>query len=208
MTILQLPQRPQIAAMRFLPIQPRAFNPARDANNQQVQMGEPFWVAEIETTALSDALTGQYKWLNARQQGSLLTIYLYDAQRQRPLMGPVGDSAKIASVSRTNRTLTFQDLNPGAVISDGDYVSWDDGPARRLHILGGGVADGSGNLTVPCEPPPPASVHADTTLPKACTFNRASAEFQILDFDMRFQAPVTSSATLKATSIIRRFYPS
>lgn len=206
MTTLLLPQRPQIKAQRFAPIQPRAFNPARDSNNQQVIMGEPFWVCEIETTELSNAQSGAYKWLNAQQQGELATIYLYDAERQSPLAGPVGDAPKIASVSRANRTLTFQDLNPGAVISAGDYVAWDDGPARRLHILGPGVADGSGNLTVRCEPPPPTSVHADTTLPVACEFNRASGEFTILDFDLRFAAnPRTSSATLRAQSLIRRF---
>lgn len=206
MTAIMLPQRPQIAAQRFLPMQPRAFNPARDSNNQQVVMGEPFWICEIETTALSNAQSGAYKWLNARQQGELVTVYLYDAERQAPLMGPVGDAPKIASFSRANRTLTFQDLNPGAIISEGDYVAWDDGPARRLHILGAGVADGSGDLTVRCEPPPPDAEHEDTTLPVACEFNRASGEFQILDFDSRFTAvPRTSSATLRAISIIRRF---
>lgn len=203
MTTLSLPLRPFIQAQRFQLMTPRAFNPARNANHQRVVMGEPFWLCEVETTDLDAALSGEFKWMDADQQGRGATVYLYDAQRQRPLHGPVGDSPKIASVSRANRTLTLRDCTPGAVIAKGDYLSWLDGFAQRLHILGGGVVDGSGNLTVRCEPPPPATVTA--TLPVAVTFERPSAEFQILEFDQRFNAPTLGNVTLRASSIIRKF---
>lgn len=205
MTVLSLPHRPKIKSQRFQLVQPKAHNPARNSNNQNVLMGEPTWVCEVETTELQAALSGEYKWAMASSDGEGLTFYIYDAERQRPLYGPLNTGAvTVTAVSRANRTLTLGGLTPGAAIAKGDYLHWDDGPARRLHILGAATANGSGVAVVRCEPPPPATLLG--SLPAAVTFNRAAGEFQIFDFSSKFDASSMSSrASFTASSIIRRF---
>lgn len=88
------------------------------------------------------------------------------------------------------------------MISPGDYGAWQDGPARRLHILGGGVANGSGVLTVSVRPRPPASVTA--SLPVAFMMRKACAEMKIVQMSAPFDNRMTR-VSLTAVQVIRRY---
>ncbi|HRE43912.1 MAG TPA: hypothetical protein PKY87_08055, partial [Terricaulis sp.] len=178
----------------------------RGGDNQGVDMGEMLWACDFSTTQLTREIAGQYKWLRAALDGFQGTLFIYDAERRRPLhyfRGGDWGAPMVASVSRANKTMTFSGFKPGAVIAPGDYGHWQDGPARRLHIVGGGVADGSGNLTMSVRPAPPTTPTA--TLPVPFVMEEASAEMIVPKFDVPFSAPASSQATLTAVQVIRRF---
>lgn len=233
MVALSLPDPPKIRGTNFRLQRIQAMNPLRGGNHQAVDMGEPVWMCDLETTPLSRAQGGSWKWLLAKLRGALRTLYLHDASRRRPLAylhtddnadaligvtarkiglstrrigatdAPWGEP-RITAISRTNATLTLAGFTAGAVVSEGDYGHWDDGPTRRLHILGAGTADASGVMTVEVEPAPPASAYLPSTLPAPFTMEQASAEMAVMSASAPFSAPVTHEATLTAVQVLRR----
>lgn len=205
MSALSLPATPKIIASRFKLNRREAFNPLRNGDHQVVEMGEPFWSCDLSTTELSRALGGSYKLMMARLGRGFATLYLFDASRPRPLAyhsGGSWGSPVVESVSRADSTITLSGFAAGAIVSAGDYGHWEDGPTRRLHVCGPGVADGSGNLTLEVEPAPPSTVTA--TLPVAFTMEKASAEMVLRDRSVRFSAPVIQEASLSAVQVFRR----
>lgn len=205
MTKLSLPAAPKIAASVFKLNRREAFTPLRNGDHQVVDMGEAFWSCQLSTTKLSREQGGAFKLLMARLGRGFNTLYVFDASRPRPLAyhsGGSWGSPTIQSVSRANSTITLAGYDAGAVISAGDYGCWDDGPTRRLHVCGAGVADGSGNLTLEVEPAPPIAVEA--TLPVAFTMEKASAEMVLLERTIRFDAPLLQELELAAVQVFRR----
>lgn len=206
-TPLTLPTKPKIAGQTFRLATSRAFNPARDGSHQDIIMSAQLWSCEISTTELSKAIAGEYKWLAAIADDSDQTFYLYDAERATPLNYPSGTgwgNPQVASVSYANGTISLTGLTAGAVIAKGDYGHWQDGPARRLHILEGGTANGSGQLTTKVRPRPPQSVTA--SLPVAFTMLKASAEMKVMNLSAQFDGrQKTSQASLTAVQVIRRY---
>lgn len=204
MTALSLPAAPKIKASTFKLERRESFNPTRDGAHQAVELGEPFWSCELSTTELSRAQGGSYKLMMARL-GTFGTLYVFDQSRPRPLAYHAGGSwgsPMIESVSRANGTITLSGFAAGAVISAGDYGHWDDGPTRRLHICGPGVADGAGALTLQVEPAPPQNAVA--SFPVAFTMSKASAEMVVRDRSIRFSAPLVQELSLAAVQVFRR----
>lgn len=228
MTVLQLPTPPKIRASNFSLQRLQAINPMRGGHHQAVDLGEPLWTCEISTTELSRAQGGQWKYFLARLRGALRTLYLYDASRKRPLAyassadgaepligksSLIGRPRKIDSltrawgapvidaVDRENSRVRLRNGLAGAIISDGDYGHWDDGPTRRLYILGAAVLDSGGNAWVSVEPAPPAT---SANLPAPFEMNKACAEFVVFEADAPYSAPVTHQVTLKAAQVLRR----
>lgn len=205
MTVLELPQRAKIRASTFDLVRPQAINLLRNGDHQIAETREPFWAAEFSTTELDRATAGKYKLLQAKMGAAFVTLLVYDPSRPRPLAyhsGGSWGSPMLESVSREDSTLSLSGFVPGAVISPGDYGAWLDGPTQRLHMLGGGVADGSGNLTTLCEPPPPTTPIA--TLPVPFTMEKPAAEMVLAKSSVRFLSPVTHEANLSATQVLRR----
>lgn len=206
-----LPTITKIRAANFRPAPHQALNPARGGQHQGVKMGETLWLCDVSTTELSRAQAGAYKWLRAKLDGQLETLYLYDAERPRPLhylrtyagVGtPPWGEPRIVAMDAAAGTIDLEDFEPGAVISEGDYGHWDDGPARRLHITGAGVADGSGDLTLEVRPRPPRT----ETLVSPIDFimEKACAEMSVLQFEAPFNLS-TTQVTLSALQVIRRY---
>lgn len=232
MTRLDLPDPPKIRATNFRLQRLQAMNPLRGGHHQAVDMGEAVWLCDIETTQLSREQGGQWKWLLAKLRGALRTLMLYDVSRPRPLAyhssptlditadsdlytadavwiladsdGEVASwgTPRITAISRTNSTITLDQLRPGAELSEGDYVAWDDGPARRLHIMGGGTVAADGTVTVEVEPAPPTT--AAETLPCDALMEKPKGEFVVLEASAPYSAPVTHSVTLQAAQVLRR----
>lgn len=199
---LTLPLLPRLRAGSFDLVAPIARNPARDGRHRGHMMGQQLWTCELETTVLDAALAGEFAWLKAQADGELTTVYLYNIRRPRPLYGIWGSAVTITATSRADRTLTLAGLKSNQAIAKGDMCAWDDGPARRLHILGAAQANGSGAVTVRCEPPPPATVTA--SLPAPLIIDKPCAEFALLGLDLPYEHPVTTRASIKAIQVIRR----
>lgn len=201
---LSLPSRPKIASLDFRLRVSSAFNPDRTGAHQRIFFAEPIWACSIGTTQLGRARAGEYEWLiNELNDGQ--TVWVYNAERPYPLAYSGGGgwgAPQITAISRANRTLTLSGLAPGAIISRGDFGAWQDGPAARLFQLGGGVADGSGNLTVECQPPPPST---STNLPAAFKLDKPAAEMMLLQSSAPFQAPRDKRVEMDLIQIIRRF---
>lgn len=85
-----------------------------------------------------------------------------------------------------------------------DYVTFGTArqPTRRLFITGGGVADGSGNLTLQVEPRPPILASGHPIVP--FTMEKPSAEMVLRDKSVSFSAPILQRAQLKAVQVFRR----
>lgn len=229
-TRYQLPAPAKIRATRFALQRQQAFNPVRGGQHQTVDIGEPLWTCEIDTTELGAAQGGAWKMFLARLRGFARTVLLYDASRRRPLAyrtaadGTIGKIAQIpgqkigqprliASVSRAwgtpiidavdraNSRIHVRNLIPGAVISVGDYGAWDDGPARRLHICEAVVADSGGNAWVTVEPAPPSS---SAYLPAAFEMSTPCGEFVLAEGSAPYSATSGHQVTLKAMQVLRR----
>lgn len=228
MTRLSLPAAHKIRGTNFRLQRVQAFNPLRGGHHQAVDMGEPAWLCDIETTPLSRAQGGDYKWLIARLRGALRSLLLWDVSRPRPLayadssdgaaekigksvrigrprlicsVSRAWGSPKITTVDRENGRIRLEGLIAGATITAGDYGAWDDGTARRLHICGDATADAAGIAWVDVEPAPPAT---SVNLPAAFEMHRASGEFVVLQATAPYSAPVTHQVTLQAAQVLRR----
>lgn len=228
MTRLFLPDPAKIRSTNFRLQRIQAFNPLRGGHHQAVDMGEPAWLCDIETTPLSREQGGQYKSLFAKLRGALRTLMLWDVSRPRPLAyrdatdSPVrigrgvrigearrigGEtrawgSPRIIALDRDNGRVRVDGFVAGAEISEGDYACWDDGPTRRLHIVvEDATADALGQAWLTIEPRPPAS--ADN-VPATLEMHRASGEFVVLEASAPYSAPVTHSATLQAAQVLSR----
>lgn len=235
MTRLDLPDPPKIRGTNFRLQRIQAFNPLRGGHHQAVDMGEPVWLCDIETTPLSRAQGGEWKWLLAKRRGAIRTLMLYDASRPKPLAyhttdyidAPTCDSTlytadldwitcdasgaaaiapwgtpRIVAVDRANSELDIEGFKPGAVLSDGDMGAWDDGPARRLHIIEGETVPASGACSIVVEPAPPSS--ATATLPVPLEMDRPKGEFVVMQASAPYSAPVTHQVSLQAAQVLRR----
>jgi hypothetical protein len=227
-TRLDLPDPPKIRGTNFRLQRIQAFNPLRGGHHQAVDMGEPVWLCDIETTPLSRAQGGLYKSLLAKLRGALRTLMLWDVSRPRPLAYAsstesyvrigrgvrIGEarriggvvrawgSPRIVEVDRVNSRIRIEGFDAGADITEGDYAAWDDGPTRRLYIVvEDAEADGLGQAWLTVEPAPPSS---SGNLPAALEMHRAAGEFVVLQASMPYSAPVTHQLTLQAAQVLRR----
>lgn len=226
---LTLPSPAKIKASQFRLGRQQAFNPLRGGQHQAVDMGEPLWSCEIQTTPLSRAQGGTWKYFIASTRGFLRTLFLHDASRPRPLayasaadatlekighaqIKKIGRPRKIASLARawgrpkivaldrSNSRVLVAGYVAGAVIGDGDYGHWDDGPTRRLHICAAVIADSAGRAWVTVEPAPPET---SANLPAAFEMHRASAEMVVVESAAPF-ALTHHEATIRGVQVLRR----
>ncbi len=126
------------------------------------------------------------------------------------LASAVGDGVagwgapQIVEVDRTNGRVRLTGLVAGATISPGDMGAWQDGYARRLHIiLEAATADAAGEAWVSVEPVPPTTASAGA-LPTAFAMEKACGEFVVMASDAPFAAQPGISVTLQALQIIKR----
>lgn len=228
-----LPDAAQIAATDFGLSRVVAANPSRGGDYQTVELAEPLWAAKLSTARLTPAQSGAYAALFAKTRGGARTVYVFDAERPRPIsyasaadiaFGRVGLTTRrvgvttlragrsvggwgspwVSGVNRTASTLSTFGWTPGATISPGDYIAYDDGPARRLHmIVEPATADASGLATVTVEPPPPTRLRSVT--PVETITDRPAMEAVLMSMGKPATVDGLSSASFDARQIIRRF---
>lgn len=229
--VRSLPSTPKIMGGSFRLQRVQAANPSRGGAFQGVNLAEPLWAAEIDTTPLSRAQSGEYDAFFAGLRGVLRTFYCFDAKRPRPIAyqtAATSSTARIgvttrligvttlriaravyawgspfvASISRTNGTLGLTGCVAGAVFSPGDYIAWDDGNTRRLHMIcEAATADAGGAATVTVEPAPPST--AAVALPVAAILEKASAEMVVLQHQNPWTVQNLASVSFKAVQVLR-----
>jgi hypothetical protein len=231
----QLPTAPKIVGGSFTLQRVTARNATRDGGLQAVDLGEPLWVASIDTTPLSPTQAGQYDALFARLRGGARTLYIYDAKRPRPIAyrgsaigsgSRIGVSARkiglstrkiglgyyawgepwVAAISRTAATVQLSNCVAGAVFSEGDYVAWDDGPARRLHlVVAAATANASGVVTLTVEPPPPTAATAVLGMTAPAIVEKAAAEMMVVQDQRSWSVREPMRASFSAVQVIRKY---
>lgn len=227
MTRFALPSPHKIKSTNFRLQRVQAVNPLRGGHHQAVDLGEPVWMADIETTPLSQAQSGAWKSLLMKLRGALRTLLLHDVSRPRPLayasssdtavrigrgvrigearrIGGVAHAwgaPRIIAVDRANSRIQVDTFTAGATISPGDYCAWDDGFARRLFMVtDAATADSAGRAWLSVEPAPPAS---STALPAALEMFEPAGEFTVLQSSAPYSPP-THSVSLQAAQVLRR----
>lgn len=226
-----LPSIPKIVGGSFTLRRNQAANPTRGGNFMSVDLGEPLWAAEINTTPLSRAQAGEYDAFFAGLRGTQRTAYVWDAKRPRPsayhratpatnarigvttrrigltslriARGVYGwGSPWVSAISRTSSTLSLTGCVAGATWSPGDYIAWDDGNTRRLHIVqAAATADASGAVTLTVEPQPPAT--ASAAFPCAAIIEKAAAEMVVLQSQVPWTVTGLPSASFQAVQVLR-----
>jgi hypothetical protein len=233
MPALSLPAAPKIRSVNFRLQRITARNPTRNGFTQAVDLAEPLWTCEIETTPLSPAQAGQYRALAASLRGGARTLYLYDASWPRPLAyrdvadpaAPVyassttiyaSSTAIFASASdrawgapvvyrydRANSQIYCRGFRASAALSPGDYAAWDDGPARRLVTITEAATASSGGFATLSVEPAPPD--NDDALPAALVLEKPAAEMMVLEEPTPVFSPFAWQATIKAIQVLRRF---
>lgn len=228
-----LPDASQISAVEFRLNRVVASNPARGGEYQTVELAEPLWRAQLSTAKLTATQSGAYAALFAKSRGGARTVYVWDAERPRPIAyanaadistGRVGVTTRrigvttlragrsvgawgspwVSGVSRVASTLATFGWTPGATVLPGDYIACDDGPARRLFmVVEPATADASGNATLTVEPPPPTRLRSVT--PIETTTDRPAMEALLMSMSKPATVDGLSSASFDAMQIIRRF---
>jgi hypothetical protein len=100
-----LPTKPKIVGGSFALRRPQAANVARGGTFQGVDMGEPLWAAEISTTPLSRAQSGEYDAFFSGMRGILRTVYIWDAKRPRPIAYHTAATSSTARIGVTTRKI-------------------------------------------------------------------------------------------------------
>lgn len=206
-TRINLPAPPKIQATNFSLQRVQAHNPLRGGEHQVADLGEPRWVCEIETTALSRAQGGEWKALAAKLRGGQRTLMLHDASRRRPLAyidatdEPWGAPVVIA-YDRSAGTIDLRGFIADAELSVGDMIAWDDALVRHLAIVvEPATANAAGEVTLTIEPAPPSD---DSNLPAAAILEDPAAEMVVMQLSAPFTAPVVHNVTLQAAQVFRR----
>lgn len=84
-TRLSLPNPAKIRGTNFRLQRVQAMNPLRGGHHQAVDLGEPVWIVELETTPLSRERAGAWIGLLNKLRGALRSLLIHDAGRPRPI---------------------------------------------------------------------------------------------------------------------------
>lgn len=234
MTSLQLPSVPKIRGQNFRLQRLDARNPARGGQHLGIAFGEPVWAAELETTDLSFAQGGSWKWLLARLRGGLRGLYVYDASRPRPLAYIDADDLDAPTADSTLYSADVAWITADAEGADAikpwgtPRITAVNRSASTLTLEGfapgatisvgdyGAWDDGDvrrlhivGAATAAANGTAtlnvePAPPTSSASLPAPFTMEKAAAEMIVLDAAVSFAAPVTQKATLTAGQFFRR----
>ena len=228
-----LPDAAQIAATDFRLNRVVASNPSRGGDYQTVELAEPLWAAQLSTAKLTPTQSGAYAALFAKTRGGSRTVYVWDAERTRPIayayaadiaFGRIGLTTRrvgvttlragrsvggwgspwVRGVNRVASTIDTFGWTPGAQITPGDYIAFDDGPARRLHmVVEPAVADATGNALLTVEPPPPTRIRS--VVPVETVTDKPAMEAVLSDMGKPATVDGLTSASFVARQVIRRF---
>lgn len=115
---------------------------------QTIERASPFWVASFETPPLSFARDQLLQQFFDQLNGAENTFLGYDLRKPRPHAYTIFTGLeKITEADYSESRVRLAGFSAGAVLTAGDYISYQDGYIWRLHRVKETVtADGSGNF--------------------------------------------------------------
>jgi hypothetical protein len=159
---------------------------------QTIQRSEPLWYAQYNTPPLRDDRYDQTIAFLLALEGATETFLAYDPRRPMPrayaglpitsdpwtLVGQT--SPRVTATNFANSTLTLDRMATGAVVTSGDYISFQIGKIWYLYrVQVGGIVTGTNSLVVTVKPRPNLYTGA-TTLPAAVRYRRACFQAKVI----------------------------
>lgn len=144
-------------------------------------LGPALWTASYTTIRLDDEAALAYEADLDALEGVVWPFEAGDLRRIYPLAYPTGefaDTGVIEAVNPNNRAISLSGLDPGFVLSKGDYLSFDYGDSRALHRLVEGAVANGGGVTPQFEVRP--HLRPGWTLDAAVTLKRPTALFTLV----------------------------
>ncbi|MET4199060.1 hypothetical protein ABIA95_003060 [Bradyrhizobium sp. LA8.1] len=99
-------------------------------------LGPALWFGSYTTEELHNDTMVDYQAVLTSLDGVINAFEAWDLRRPAPRLYPGGSAAAngvLATVNANNKALSLSGLNPGQVISRGDYLSFDYTGGRALH---------------------------------------------------------------------------
>jgi len=191
----------QVYDMAWQLSHPQGVRMQRSGNSQVVQMVEPFWTFELQSTWLDADQFQTWESFLHRRKGSAVTFTAHRMDRQYGKVPVVNDTGlTITAVDRANSTVSFGSTgawtaNPGDPLSfytaAGGY--WY-GEAQETKAAAGGA------MTALAVWPPPFTQHASTANPRRI---RALAEFFLSGMPTKTTRVDERRIAFAATQLIR-----
>lgn len=146
---------------------------------QTISRGAPVWYAEYTTPPLKALREQAFQAFIDKLEGSKNTFMGFDPKRTKPyayLNGSSFGTPTITGSTPASNLLAMGGWSVGAIITPGDYISYQIGNRWYLHrVVTAAVANGSGVASVEVRPKPPVISSTVTA-----RMNRAGCEMKLI----------------------------
>lgn len=185
---IEMPSPLPVNSKSFDLSRPQLLSPVGSGFVQTLDRSSAFWVAHFTTPPLSETRETAFQaWLD-QLEGTMNTFLGFDPRRPRPLAykTSIGSEPwalngagvpRVTAVSYSGSFITLDRLTAAAIITAGDYISFQDGNIWRLYrATETRTADGSGNISALKVTPRPPALGATRNI----RMTRACAEMKII----------------------------
>lgn len=157
MTILTLPALPAFQSATFrLASNTQLFTSPLSRSSQTLELPGAQWTLDARLPPLRDPdQVADWQVFFAQLRGQAGRFYAGDPLRKTP-RGVATGTPLVKGGSQTGTSLLTDGWTSGVsrILRKGDHIAFQGGSRRELHVVTDDVAsDGSGNATVPIEPP-------------------------------------------------------
>lgn len=127
-----------ISSVEFIPNWRQEFSRQAGGTPRVADIGPEAWTAKITAGPMTNAEILQAEAVINSMRGSLDTFYAWNPRAQYPQSDPDGtilgaSAVHISALGGDSKSLGLSGLPAGYVITQGDFISWDNGTHRCLH---------------------------------------------------------------------------
>ena len=210
---IEMPNPLMVNAKSFDLNRPQEITPSGSGFITTIDRGSPFWVAQYTTPPLTSTNEDIFQQFLDQLEGAAGTFLGFDPRRPKPrayasvggepwVANPV-TPPRIVGATYSTSLINLDRLTVGAVITRGDYISFQDGNIWRLYRATATMtADGSGLITGLAVTPRPLAIGANRVI----RLTRACAEMKMIGAPKKDDqlANMGPSFTITAVQYINR----